>query len=124
MKKMYFPLLTAYLKNKRAQRAIDLFFTIDKPDPVAYFLFFNACAQLANSDTLALGQRVFSQMPKKHQEIKTSYAVLDMFIRCEDLESAENLFHQLKKDVICYSSMMRLYNQRHQPERVYLSSNK
>ena len=91
------PLLLGYLKNNRAQQAIDLFFTVDKPDSVAYFLFFNACAQLANNTALVLGKRVFLTMPKQYQGNKTTYAVLDMFIRCDDLDSAENLFRQLKR---------------------------
>ena len=108
------------MKSHRPQQAIDLFLTIDKPDSATYFHFFHACAQLATKEALAQGTKIFEQLPKVYREDpnnKVGYAAFDMFIRCEDLESAEALFRQLKRDVICYSSLMNLYNTRDQPAK-------
>lgn len=92
--------------------------TVDKPDLARHFQFFHACAQSGTKEALALGKKTFEELPKEYREdTNVGYAVFDMFVRCDDLDSAETLFRQLKRDAICYSSLMNLSNEREQPEK-------
>ena len=50
------------------QRAIDLFFEIDKPNEFIFTIFFNACAQLRTKNALTMGKKVFAQLPIEYQE--------------------------------------------------------
>jgi len=84
-------------------------------------LFFNACAQLRNEEALKLGKQVLSQFfnefNQKNVNSKALYGALDMFIKCDDIKSAEILFNKLNKNVICYGSLMKMYNDKNEPEK-------
>ncbi|CAF3676422.1 unnamed protein product [Rotaria sp. Silwood1] len=100
------------------QRAIDLFLTIEKPDKIIFSILFNACAQLRTKDALDLGKKVFNQLPIEcRQSNDLLYSVLNMFIKCDDLKSAESLFNRIDRDLISYGSMMKFYNMKEQPEQ-------
>ena len=111
--------LLGYLTNERAQQAIDIFFQIDKPMPISYMLLFNVCARLVTPEALNVGRRVYSRLPvemtRKNSPNRVLNAALDMFIKCDQLQQAELLFSQLKRDIVCYGSMMQLYNQHNEP---------
>ncbi len=105
-----------YVKNKRIQDAIDLFFKIDKPNEANFIVFFNACGQAANFKALNIGKQVFSRLLNKSNE-RILYAVFDMFIKCSDLDNAEKLFSQLDQNERTYRLMMTIYNNRNEPKK-------
>jgi pentatricopeptide repeat protein len=84
-------------------------------------LFFNACAQLRNEEALKLGKQVLSQFfnefNQKNVKSMALYGALNMFIKCDDIKSAEILFTKLNKNVVCYGSLMKMYNDKNEPEK-------
>ena len=109
--------LTSYEMPKKA---IDLFFQIPNPDEVIYTAYFTACAKLGNNEALVLGKKVFQQLPNKYRQLNdVLISVFDMFIKCNDIESAESLFPRLKKSVTSYGSLMKMYNINDQPEKTF-----
>ncbi|CAF1530896.1 unnamed protein product [Adineta ricciae] len=107
-----------FVSNKLEQKAIDLFFQIDQPDEIILTIFFNACAQSKTDHALSLGKKVFRQLDAKlKQSNRLLYSVLNMFVKCNDVSSAESLFNRIKRDVVSYGSMMKLYNVQKQPEK-------
>ena len=102
------------------RKAIDLFFKISKPDEVIYTTFFNACARLGNDEALILGKQVFQQLPiEYHRSNDVLIPIFDMFVKCNDMESAESLFLRLKRSVVSYGSLMKMYNINDQPEKTF-----
>jgi pentatricopeptide repeat protein len=83
--------------------------------------FFNACAQLRNEEALKLGKQVLSQFfnefNQKNVKSIALYGAFNMFIKCDDIKSAEILFNKLNKNVICYGSLMKIYNDKNEPEK-------
>ena len=107
-----------FILHEVPKKAIDLFFTIQNPSDVTYTIYFNACARLGNNEALDLGKKVFQQLPiKYHQSNDVLISVFDMFFKCNDVESAESLFIRLKRSVISYGSLMKMYNNNDQPEK-------
>ncbi|CAF5229320.1 unnamed protein product, partial [Rotaria magnacalcarata] len=51
---MYRSMMTGYIRNNQAKKAIDLFSEINNPDRVIINLLFNACAQLGTAKELSL----------------------------------------------------------------------
>ncbi|CAF3329197.1 unnamed protein product [Rotaria socialis] len=108
----------SFILNKQEQRAIDLFFQIKKPSKAILRIFFNACAQLQTENALTVGKNVFDQLAIDSNESKDVLNMaLNIFIKCGDLKSAECLFNRIDRTIICYGSMMKLYNIKDQPEK-------
>lgn len=81
-------------------------------------IFFNACAQLKNEKALILGKKVFDELVINLNESNDLlFMVLNMFIKCDDLKSAESLFNRIDRDIISYGSMMKIYNTKDQPDK-------
>jgi pentatricopeptide repeat protein len=100
------------------ERAIDLFFSIEKADNILLSIFFNTCAKLQTENALISGKKVFNQyIIESNLTNDVLYSVLNMFIKCNDLQSAEILFDKIERDIICYGSMMKFYNIKDQPEK-------
>lgn len=100
------------------QKAIDLFFKVKKPDQIIHKLYFNACGLLGNNEGLILGKKVLEQMPiEYHQSNDVLIRVFDMFVKCNDLSSAESLFPRLQSNVITYGSLMKMCNLNGAPEK-------
>ncbi|CAF1049834.1 unnamed protein product [Adineta steineri] len=110
---VYGAMMNGYLENNMEQRAIDLFFQIEKPNEIILNIFFNACAQLKTKNALNLAKNVFDQLIIKSNDLL--YSVLNMFIKCDDLKNAEILFDRIDRDIIAYGSMMKFYNIKNQP---------
>ncbi len=69
-------------------------------------IFFNARAQLKTENALTLGKKVFDQLViDSNQSNDILHMVLHMFIKCDDLKSAESLFDRLDRNIISYGSM-------------------
>ncbi len=115
-----FLFLPGYLTNGMPQKAIDLFFQIKNPDRVCFSILFNACAQLATSQSLTLGKQVLSRLPEEYRESDhILYSLSNMFIKCNDLINAESLFNRLNRNVKSYGSLMKLYQTRNEPEKIF-----
>ncbi|CAF3240268.1 unnamed protein product [Rotaria socialis] len=111
-------MMNGFILNKQEQRAIDLFFQIKKPSKAILRIFFNACAQLQTENALTVGKNVFDQLAIDSNESKDVLNMaLNIFIKCGDLKSAECLFNRIDRTIICYGSMMKLYNIKDQPEK-------
>jgi len=111
-----------YLKNNRPEQVIDLFFKLDNQmDEINLLVFFSACAGLGNEKGLTLGKQIFSRLSQhskgKQLNEKVLPAVLNMFIKCYDIDNAEKLFRQLNKNPITYGCMMTMYNNQNEPEK-------
>ncbi|CAF4321134.1 unnamed protein product, partial [Rotaria sp. Silwood2] len=72
-------------------------------------------AQLKNEKALNLGKKVFNELKIESNDIL--HMVLNMFIKCDDLNSAEHLFNRMNRNILSYGSMMKLYNLKDQPEK-------
>ena len=92
-----------------ADYVIKLFDQVKTPDEIIVNLMFNACAQLGTKEILTVVKTVAKQMPKafySNSYILTS--LLDAFMRCEDMESAQSLFNSSSsKTVQMYGAMMK-----------------
>ncbi|CAF1202782.1 unnamed protein product [Didymodactylos carnosus] len=111
-------MMKGFVLNKMEERAIDLFFKIDKPNKIILSIFFKACAQLKSEKALTLGKKVFNKLViESNQSNVFLYSVLNMFIQCDDLKSAESLFDRINRDIISYGSMMKFSNVKDQPEK-------
>ena len=110
-----------FLANDKPQKAIDLFHRIERPDAVDFRVFFQACGQLGSKEALAMAKRVICQSltqgSQKDIESRVSITILDMFIKCRDMESAEKLFDRMKPSVVSYGVMMKMYNDNKQSEK-------
>ena len=102
------------------KKAIDLFFQIAKPNEVIYTTYFHACARLGNDEALVLGEKVFRQLPiEYHRSNDVLFSIFDMFIKCNDMKSAESLLPRLKPSVVSYGLLMKMYNVNDQPEKTF-----
>lgn len=100
------------------QKAIDLFEKISDPDEVLVLLLFNACAQVPTTRSLSLARDVFSRIPSSfHRNPRLSAAAFDMFLKHDSLLEAEQLFAQMKNNVISYGNLMNAYNRRNEPQK-------
>jgi pentatricopeptide repeat protein len=101
------------------QKAIDLFSQIKNPNLICFSILFNACAELATSQSLTLGKQVLSHLPEEYRESDgILYSLSNMFIKCNDLSNAESLFERLNRNVKSYGSLMKLYQTRNEPEKI------
>lgn len=107
-----------YLKNHQPQKAVDLFYEISNPDEVIIILLFNACAQLANREALALVKKISSTIPRSFlSNPKILASQFDAMIKCGDLVSAELAFNRTKMSVISYGNLMNAFNEDGQPNK-------
>ena len=105
-----------FVVNNLAHEAIELFSTITNPNRVNLILLFNSCAQLGTPQALETGRQVLTQMPSVYRTNPYILnSVLDMFIRCGDVSSAEKWFSNMKRHVITYGQMMKCFNEEKLP---------
>ena len=97
------------MKNKKANKAVDLFHGIDNPSEVIVLIVLNACAQLQTNQALDLVKRISSNLSKSfraHPRLMTS--LLDALMKCGDVKSAESIFIEMKKKPLeMYGAMMK-----------------
>ncbi|CAF1571317.1 unnamed protein product [Adineta ricciae] len=108
---MYGAMMNGYIKNDMSKKAIDLFKQIKDPNEFIITLLFNACAQLPSEQSLSLVKAVW----KKYQNASllnnhTFTALIDAFMKCNDIKGAEAIFHKLPHKVLpMYGAMMKGY---------------
>jgi hypothetical protein len=102
------------------EKAIDLFLTISNPNERLIVFFLNACAQLADQHSLILAKKVLDQINSNY---KTNEFILctaaDMFIKCNQPESAEDYLSKMSKSDIKYRMLMKLSNSENEPEKTF-----
>ena len=91
-----------------ADKAIDLFSQIARPNQVIFNLLFNACAQLETLDGLNLVKQVQSKLPtSSHANVWLVTSLLDALMQCGDTTSARSLSTTLPtKTLSMYAAMM------------------
>ncbi|CAF1392754.1 unnamed protein product [Rotaria sordida] len=116
---MYGAMMKGYIKNNKAEKALQLFNKIHAPDEVIILLLFNACAQLETLDALNLTKKVSKEIPKSffsNPRLLTS--LLDALMKCGDVNSAESLFNNSKeKSLSIYGAMMKGYIKNNMPDK-------
>lgn len=92
-----------------------------KPTDIILISLFNACARIANVDALRIGKKAFFQaQPEYLNNTFVLHSALDMFIKCDDIVSAEKIFDKKsKKNIIDYGAMMKGFNRIGQPLRTW-----
>lgn len=100
-----------------SEKSIQLFSKIAKPDEILICLLFNSCAHTRTTDALNIGRKVWSHLSSVTQRNRFILnAALDMFIKCGDVSSTENItFAKTKRNVIDYGQLMKHYNDHHMP---------
>ena len=91
--------------------AIRLFKEIKDPNDVNVILLFNACAQLGTPEALSVVNAISANIPKSFSSNpRINNSLLDAFIKCGDLVSAEKLFNTIDRSAISYGNLMSGYN--------------
>lgn len=92
-----------------AHKAIDLFQEIEKPDRILTTIFFSACAQLGSNDELDLLKKISSKTSKDfYLNSQFVCSLIDAFMKCGDINSAQLLFDKLTyKSIFIYGAMMK-----------------
>ncbi|UJR29806.1 hypothetical protein I4U23_017350 [Adineta vaga] len=94
---IYGAMMKGFIKNQMLNKAIDIFNEISNPDEANFVLLFNACAQLRTQEALIIVKKVFSNLPKCHENsLNIMINAFDAFIKCDDLSNAEQIFPKLK----------------------------
>lgn len=107
-----------YVINEMADRAVQLFETMSiEANDIILMGLFNACAQLGERHGLVVGKKTFAKMNRRYRDnVNVLTSALDMFIKCNDIASAEAVFHEIPlKTVIKYGAMMKGFNKSNQP---------
>jgi pentatricopeptide repeat protein len=107
-----------FIVNNLANEAIELFSTIRNPNEIIVVLFLNSCAQVGTAQALQIGRQVIDGLPPI--SLRNRYVlntVLDMFIRCGDVSSAENWFSKMKCHLNNYGQMMKGFNEANLPNK-------
>ncbi|CAF4979417.1 unnamed protein product, partial [Rotaria sp. Silwood1] len=108
---MYSAMMKGYIKNNMAGKAIDIFNQIRNPNETITNLLFNACAELGTNDALNIVKKISKEMPKSFESnifLRTS--LLDAFMKCGDVITAQSLFDISKqKSLSMYGAMMKGY---------------
>ncbi|KAJ7522791.1 hypothetical protein O6H91_18G026600 [Diphasiastrum complanatum] len=106
-------LIGGYVKHGRSKHALKLSYKMKqegiKPNEVTYICILNACASLAD---LAKGKQVHFDIIKAGYELDTKVgnALVDMYVKCANLLSAQNVFSRmLNRDTISWSTMIAGY---------------
>ena len=78
-----------------ADKAIKLYQTMKiEANDIILMGVFNACAQLDDNDALRIGTQLYSIMNKNERyNVNVLTSAMDMFIKCDDITSAETVFN-------------------------------
>ncbi|XP_050870408.1 pentatricopeptide repeat-containing protein At4g38010 [Lathyrus oleraceus] len=100
-------LISGYVKAGLFNDAVELFLRMDVVPNVATFVsIFGACGKLG---CLKLGKRVHGLVCKypHGKELVVSNTVIDMYMKCESVSDAKQLFDEIhEKDIVSWTSMI------------------
>ena len=79
------------------------------PDAILLNLLFNACAHLGTTEALNSAKMIYEEMPKPfHSNTYLLTSLLDVYMKCGDLSSAQQLFNRsTRKELSMYGAMMK-----------------
>ena len=95
--------------NNQAEAALKLFQQMNiTPNEHIYGTLFKICANIADQRSLQFGTMMFNAMPKQfHDNTIVLTSALQMFIKCDDISKAEQIFMKVKKtNLFSFSIMM------------------
>ncbi|CAF0886287.1 unnamed protein product, partial [Rotaria sordida] len=116
----YGAMIKGYIENEMSEKALDLFEQIHlKLDNVTYTIVFDACAQLANVRAMKIGRKLLHEMPDNYKNNNfISNSAIHMLMKFGDVQSAERVFHSIKKkDIISYNAMIKGYIENEMSEK-------
>ena len=93
-------IIAILVQNNKAKEALELFEEMQqsncKPDGITFTSLLSACAKLKNLD---YGKKIhfLIQQQIKNPSIQLQHSLFNMYVKCNELESAETVFHQLNK---------------------------
>ncbi|CAF1456583.1 unnamed protein product [Adineta ricciae] len=100
-----------YIASNQAQKAIDLFKRIDRPDAIIINLLFNACAQLRTPEALSLVKQTYKNMSSSfYSNDYVTTSLLDALVKCGDTSTAKVVFSKMRRPVIAYANLMTGFN--------------
>ncbi|CAF0948790.1 unnamed protein product [Adineta steineri] len=104
----------SYIKNNQANKAMDLFNEINKPNDVIIILLFNTCVQLGTAEASNLAERVSKtilQLFYSNPHLLTS--LLDALMKCAQL-----LFNRSTSKILSiYEATMNEYSKDKNPSK-------
>jgi spore germination protein YaaH len=113
------------VKNNLYKKAIDLFLTISNPNEHLIVFFLNACAKLSDQHSLNLAKEFLNKINSNY---KTNEFILctaaDMFIKVNQIKSAEDYLSKMSKSDIKYRMLMKISNLKNEPEQTFDLYNK
>lgn len=100
--------LSGYLKHGVFHKVLDLFEQMSQPCETNVGYLFNACAQLASKEALAVVKKVSSNMPTAYYaNAVTLGSLIDALMKCADVETAQSIFlRQTTDDLAVYAVMI------------------
>ena len=98
-----------YIQNNMANKAIEIFYLINKPDDIMFILMFKVCAQLEKKEALNLIQSIQLKMPASfYSNPRLLTSLIHALMNCEDVQSAEAVFNKAPvKDIPLYGAMLK-----------------
>jgi pentatricopeptide repeat protein len=113
-------MILGYVFNGMPEKVLHMFDRMTvQPNEVIATILFNACAKVADSHALKLGQIMLTQLPVAFFDNHiVMNSATDMLMRFGDVKEAERLFsHMKKRDAASYGVMMNGYNINGLPDR-------
>lgn len=96
-----------FVRNNQPLKALSLFEKVEHPNEIILTIVFNACAKIQSAESLEVIKKVCAKMPRSclHNQILLT-SLIDAFVKCGDMSSAETYFEQLKTDDVKMSGGM------------------
>ncbi|KAI3513377.1 hypothetical protein L1887_20708 [Cichorium endivia] len=104
-------LISAYVDNQKPNTALELFRKMQmenlEPDQVTLTVALSACADLGALDMGKWIHNFIRRTKSRHKELALYNALLNMYTKCGDIETAKMLFNSIKtKNVTTWTSMI------------------
>ena len=98
-----------YVQKNLANKAIEIFYQIDKPNDIIFVLMFKVCAQLERKEALNLIQSIQSKIPaSSYSNPRLLTSLIHALMSCGDVQTAEVFFDKAPvKDVPLYGAMLK-----------------
>ncbi len=103
-----------------SEKAIDLFFKIKNPNEHLIVFFLNACAKLADENSLNLAKELLNKMDSKYKRNEFILCTAaNMFLKCDQIKFAEDYVSKMPKSDIKYRMLMKICNLKKEPEKTF-----
>jgi pentatricopeptide repeat protein len=103
-----------------SEKAIDLFFKIKNPNEHLIVFFLNACAKLADENSLNLAKELLNKMDSKYKKNEFILsAASNMFLKCDQIKLAEDYLSKMSKSDTKYHMLMKICNLKNEAEKTF-----